>query len=162
MSRKSNNAPTTNIDDTKKSDFASCLTKFLANNHPKKSLGDHIGLVNQAQFNLIFDELEKRKHQSPPNGIEHQNSSGIPPNKVLEVQSSDLFSEEEFEEGHTNSRNATITGAGNNDEDDDNQSSRRPRRMRLNCEIDTIPGSGVNLDAVTSVNKLGGLELKNN
>ena len=160
MSRKSNNAPTTNSDATNKSDFAQCLTQFLANNHPKKALGDHIGLVNQAQFNLIFDELEKRKHRSTPIGHKHQNS-GNPPHKVLEVQSSDLFSEEEFD-GRTNSKNATITGAGNMDEDDDDQSSKNPRRMRLNCEIDTIPGSGVNLDAVTSVNKLVGLELKNN
>lgn len=48
---------------TKQTDFATKLTQYLAYNRPKHSLGDHKALMNQSQFNMIFDELQKRKNE---------------------------------------------------------------------------------------------------
>ena len=44
-----------------RNDLAAKLTMYLAQNRPKKALSDEHGVINQAHFNLIFDELKKRE-----------------------------------------------------------------------------------------------------
>ena len=156
------------------------MTAFLATNRVKNALSGGNGVYNQDKFHMIFDELQKRKikENAEANVTEQDDLTLVskPKNTKLEICSSQMFSVNaenekiniESEYGSSPSKDvmtdakhlSRIKSAGDqvdsvNDKVQDLEaanSESKIGRMNLQCETETMPGSGVFFEGRNNIN----------